>query len=75
MTAPPPPQVPSYRNPADDKDRDTTTVKYGPPLKPRPKLFAFLCVVVAAWLVTIIVMRFTTVHRNPTLPAQQTIIK
>lgn len=75
MTAQPPSQVPSYRNPAEDKDPNATSVKYGPPLKPRPKLFAFLCVLLVAWLVTIIVMRFTTVHRDPASPASQSIVK
>ena len=75
MTATPPPQVPSYRNPVEDQQQHATAAKYGPPLKPRPKLFVFLCVVLAAWLVTIIVLRVTTVHRDPATPSLQTTIK
>jgi hypothetical protein len=32
------------------------------PLKPRPVLFAVLCVVFALWMVFLIVLYFTTIH-------------
>jgi hypothetical protein len=33
-----------------------------PPLKPHGRMFVFLCVVFAAWLIVLLVMFFTTVY-------------
>jgi hypothetical protein len=68
MTAQPPPQVPSQRNPAQDKGSNRTPVEFLPPLRPRPKLFIAVFILLICWLATIIVMRITTVHRDATPP-------
>jgi hypothetical protein len=73
MTANPPPQVPAYRNPAEDTANNLKPVDYLPPLRPRPKLFTALFILLICWLAAIIVMRFTAVHREvipstPTIP-------
>jgi len=38
-------------------------VQFLPPLKPRPKLVVILGILVVVWLVVLVVVRFTTVHR------------
>jgi len=59
-----PPQIPPYRDAAQDKGRNLPPVEYLPPLKPRPKLFVALLILLICWLATIIVMRVTAVHRD-----------
>jgi hypothetical protein len=70
MTAQPPPQVPAYRDPTPDRQSNTAKADFLPPLRPRPKLFIALAILLICWLVAIVVMRFTTVHRDPA-PATQ----
>jgi hypothetical protein len=65
MTANPPPQVPAYRDPAQDKGTNPVPVDYLPPLRPRPRLFVALFILLICWLAAIIVMRITAVQRDP----------
>jgi hypothetical protein len=45
------------------------------PLKPRPRLFVFLCIVYAVWMIALLVLYFKTVYPRrhpaaaPALPA------
>ena len=55
----------STRKTADKSPDDS--IKYGPPLKPRPVLFIILSIAVALWLIALVVMRLRTVKPPPVL--------
>lgn len=55
-----PPASSKAKAPAGPEKRP---VQFLPPLKPRPKLAVVLGILVVLWLMVLVVLRLTTIHR------------
>ena len=66
------PAAPSDRRAANEPAEGSKAPARMPPLRPRPKLFILLWIVLLLWLAALVVMRLTTVHRpvSATPPSQ-----
>lgn len=57
-----PPRDPSPRNPSPGA---AAPAQFLPPLKAHPRLAVITAIILLAWLIVLIVLRLTTVHRAP----------